>query len=75
MKLNLFRGFQKDLNIVVSNEIMKTGSKNGIGRIIGFSALACAYIISKPFYNYYKGRLERKYKIKQSKIKGEFIME
>jgi arginine/ornithine N-succinyltransferase beta subunit len=75
MKLNLFREFQKDLNIVVSNEIMKTGSKNGIGRLIGFSALACAYILSKPFYNYYRGRLERKHKIKQLKIKGEFIMD
>jgi hypothetical protein len=74
MRLNLFREFKKDLNIAVSNEIVKAGSKNGIGKIILFGVFFTTYILSKPFYNYYKGRLERKYKIKELKKNGEYVL-
>jgi hypothetical protein len=74
MRLNLIREFTKDLNIVVSKEINKAGSKSEIRTIILFGLFFTTYIISKPFYNYYKGRLERKYKIQKLKKNGEFVL-
>ena len=74
MRFNLLKEFKRDLNIVVLNEMNYSGSKKGIGKIILFGLLFTTYILSKPFYNYYKGRLERKYKIKELKKSGEYVL-
>jgi len=74
MRFNLLKEFKRDLNIVVLNEMNYSGSKKGIGKIIFFGLFFTTYILSKPFYNYYKGRLERKYKIKELKKSGEYVL-
>ena len=74
MRFNLLKEFKRDLNIVVLNEMNYSGSKKGIGKIILFGLFFTTYILSKPFYNYYKGRLERKYKIKELKKSGEYVL-
>jgi hypothetical protein len=76
MKIHFYREFNKDLNYVVNREIKNLASPPSIKirNIIFLGFLFCSYLYSKPFYIYYKGRLERKYKIEELKKNGEFVL-
>ena len=74
MKLPGLKTFKNDLKIVVMNEIQNKNKGKGIKNGVMFMFMLFAYILSKPFFTYYKGRCERKFKILELKKKGEFII-
>lgn len=75
MKLNIIREFRKDFNIAFNNEVLKLGSRMEMKKIFLLGFLISGYIYSKPFFIFYKGKLERKYRIKDLKKKGEYILD
>jgi hypothetical protein len=74
MKINFIREFQKDLNIVIINKLHNKAhlsSSSYYFKGLYWVLAASFYIMAKPWYIYYIGKLERKFKIK--KLKDEQI--
>jgi hypothetical protein len=77
MKINFLREFRKDLNIVIIDKLHKKEHKHSSssynkGIIWGLALIF--YILAKPWYIYYKGKLERNYKIKKLKEKEMYSL-
>jgi hypothetical protein len=75
MKLNIIKEFKKDFTIAFYNEIQKLGSRMEMRKVFLLGFLIMGYIYSKPFYIFYKGRLERKYKLKQLKKNDLYVLD
>ncbi len=76
MKLNPFRfysEFRKDLNLTVATEMQRFGKPSQLRTLILGCVFFIAYIYSKPFFIYYKGKCERKFRIEELKRNGEYI--
>jgi hypothetical protein len=61
------KSLNKDLKIIVHNQLNNTPVNKGTNKIIYFSLLLTTYILSKPLYIYYKGKYERYIKIRELK--------
>ncbi len=72
MKINFIKEFNKDLGIVISNKIQNKDFTSKKGFYWGGFLLS--YILLKPWYIYYKGKLERKVRLKKLKDEGKYIL-
>ena len=75
-RLNFLKEFNKDLHTVIVNKVHRKGNyidRNNYNRFY-WTFLTFIYIISKPWYIYYKGKVERKYRIKKLKEESKFVL-
>lgn len=78
MKLNLSnftKSLNKDLKIIVHNQLNNKETDKGIKKLIYFSLMLSAFILSKPLYIYYKGKQERYFKIRELKKTNNLYIE
>jgi len=74
--LSLFtKSLNKDLKIIVHNQLNNKETNKGINKLIYFSLMLTTYILSKPLYIYYKGKYERYFKIRELKKTNNLYIE